>query len=169
MSYELFFLCSVVMGLKISCTTNEKSPNSRIASMMKVTSGSDCGGCGATIIVDKLSVLLSLGVPADAVVVFARYLQSLAEKTGDRFDVVLLTRRDPDDVDGALNRVSSCLTRSSDLTIRCWPLGSGKSGSVTGNLSFEYSGGGCETGRFQFSVEDKTVRVFALGASKDVL
>ena len=137
--------------------------------MMKVTSGSDCGGCGATIIVDKLSVLLSLGVPADAVVVFARYLQSLAEKTGDRCDVVLLTRRDPDDVDGALNRVSSCLTRSSDLTIRCWPLGSGKSGSVTGNLSFEYSGGGCETGRFQFSVEDKTVRVFALGASKDVL
>ena len=48
-------------------------------------------------------------------------------------------------------------------------IGSGKSGSVTGNLSFEYSGGGCETGRFQFSVEDKTVRVFALGASKDVL
>ena len=57
----------------------------------------------------------------------------------------------------------------SDLSIRCWPLCSGKSGSVTGNLSFEYSGGGCEVGRFQFGVEDKAVRVFALGASKDVL
>ena len=96
-----------------------------------------------------------------------RYLHSLAAKT--RCDVVILTRRDPDDVDGPLNRVSSSLARSSDLSIRCWPLSSGKSGSVTGNLSFEYSGGGCEVGRFQFGVEDKSVRVFALGASKDVL
>ena len=96
-----------------------------------------------------------------------RYLQSLAGKTS--CDVVILTRRDPDDVDGPLNRLSSCLARSSDLSIRCWPLSSGKSGSVTGNLSFEYSGGGCEVGRFQFGVEDKAVRVFALGASKDVL
>ena len=96
-----------------------------------------------------------------------RYLHSLAAKT--RCDVVTLTRRDPDDVDGPLNRVSSSLARSSDLSIRCWPLSSGKSGSVTGNLSFEYSGGGCEVGRFQFGVEDKSVRVFALGASKHVL
>ena len=96
-----------------------------------------------------------------------RYLHSLAEKA--RCDVVILSRRDPDDVDGPLNRLSSCLARSSDLSIRCWPLSSGKSGSVTGNLSFEYAGGGCEVGRFQFGVEDKTVRVFALGASRDVL
>ena len=122
---------------------------------------------GATVIVDKLSVLLSVCVPADSVIVFARYLHSLAARA--RCDVVILSRRDPDEVDGPLNRLASSLSRSSDLAIRCWPLSSGKSGSVTGNLSFEYSDGGCDVGRFQFGVEDKTVRVFALGASRDVL
>ena len=38
--------------------------------LIKAT-GADCDG--ATVIVDKLSVLLSLGVPAHAVIVFARY------------------------------------------------------------------------------------------------
>ena len=84
---------------------------------------------------------------------------------------MLLPRRDPDDVDEALNSVSAYLTRSSDLVVRCWPLCSGKSSSVTGNLCFEWSAGGAcgETGRFQFRVDEKTVRVFALGASRDVL
>ena len=40
------------------------------AEVTKATA-SDC--CGATVIVDKLSVLLSLGVPATSVVMFARY------------------------------------------------------------------------------------------------
>ena len=129
-------------------------------------------GCASTtVIVDKLSVLLSLGVPANDVVIFARYLQSMVQKRQKGCEVVLLPRRDPDDVDEALNSVSAYLTRSSDLVVRCWPLCSGKSSSVTGNLCFEWSAGGAcgETGRFQFRVDEKTVRVFALGASRDVL
>ena len=130
------------------------------------TAASACAS--TTVIVDKLSVLLSLGVPSNDVVIFARYLQSMVQKS-QGCEVVLLTRRDPDDVDEALNSVSAYLARSSDLVVRCWPLCSGKSSSVTGNLCFEWSDGACETGRFQFRLEEKTVRVFALGASRDVL
>ena len=40
----------------------------------EVTKATASSECGTTVIVDKQSVLLSLGVPADDVIVFARYL-----------------------------------------------------------------------------------------------
>jgi KaiC/GvpD/RAD55 family RecA-like ATPase len=121
-----------------------------------------------TVIVDKVSLLLSLGVSADAAIAFARTLQRVTSEAGA--DCVLLGRRDPDDTDEGLNRLTSYLARTSDLSVICWPLEYGKSSSVTGNLRFEWiNGDDIESGRYQFRVEEKDVKVFALGASRAVL
>ena len=59
------------------------------------------------------------------------------------------------------------LDHTSHLTVVVWPLNTGHSEVVTGNLMFSWADG--DRGRFQYNTEDKNVRVFALGASRAVL
>ena len=65
------------------------------------------------------------------------------------------------------------LSTFSNLTVVVWPLSTGHSEVVSGNLLFSWKGEeeGVEAdrGRFQYNIEDKNVRVFALGTSRAVL
>ena len=72
------------------------------------------------------------------------------------------------------DRIVAYLDQTSHLTVVVWPLATGHSEVVTGNLMFSWNDmevGGCarDKGRFQFNTEEKNVRVFALGASRAVL
>ena len=113
-----------------------------------------------------------------------RCLQSLCLETGST--LVTLSRghssrdlnlrysseADSLDLDEDNDRVIAYLDQTSHLTVVVWPLATGHSEVVSGNLMFSWNdleGCGGDKGRFQFNTEDKNVRVFALVASRAVL
>ena len=68
------------------------------------------------------------------------------------------------------DKLAAFLCHTSHLNVALWPLPSGKSSNVTGNLTFCWSrDSNPHTGDFQFQVEEKDVKVFALGTSSAVL
>ena len=141
---------------------------STVQDTIKRFRGNEEEGSRPVVIVDKLSLLLSHGVPVRTALGFCRRLQQICDELGA--DMVALTRRDPLDLDEDLNELTDYLACSSHLSVRCWPLESGKSSSVTGNMRFEWvDGDEIQSGRYQYCVEEKDVKVFALGASKAVL
>ncbi len=124
---------------------------------------------GVVVIVDKLSVLLNMGMGFLETVEFVRSLLRLcAEHKAGLFTLV---RSDSDldkDEENELNFLAAYLAHNCHLSIKVWPLATGKSSSVSGNISFEWSLDG-DSGRRQFRVEERTVKVFPLGASRAVL
>jgi len=138
-----------------------------------------------TIIVDKLTLLSSLGVPLGEIVTFAQYLQALALEQGAT--LVTLSRghssrdlgsryKDEMELDlgdsggGSCDSLVAFLDHTSHLTVVVWPLMTGHSEVVTGNFLFSWNDqSGGETGRYQYNTEEKNVKVFALGASSAVL
>ena len=117
------------------------------------------------IILDKLSLFQTLGVSVHDIAIFTKYLHQIASASSGTLGT--LVRKDPED-DVSSEELTNYLLENSDLSIWTWPLRTGKSSSVSGNLEFQWLDRS-ESGRYQFSVEDKNVRVFALGASNAVL
>jgi len=133
-----------------------------------------------TIIVDKLTLLSSLGVPVAEIVAFVQYLQALALDAGATLVTLSrghssreLGRRYKDDMelDNECDSVVAFLDHTSHLTVVVWPLTTGHSEVVTGNFLFSWSddSASVDCGRYQYNTEEKNVRVFALGASSAVL
>ena len=136
-----------------------------------------------TIVFDKLTLLSSLGFSIRDTVALVRCLQAFSLETGST--LVTLSRghssrdldlrySDLDDLDDDNDRLVAYLDQTSHLTVVVWPLATGHSEVVSGNLMFSWNDlevGGCggDKGRFQYNTEDKNVRVFALGASRAVL
>lgn len=116
------------------------------------------------IIVDKLSILGTLGLSPFDLAVFAKYLHQLTVNLSA--NLVTLTRADPEDESS--KELTIYLLENFDLSIWTWPLKTGKSSLVSGNIKFQWLVM-CEEGRYQYSVDDKSVKVFALGASNAVL
>jgi len=118
---------------------------------------------GLLVIVDKLTLLDSMaagaGCPNVSSVKTLRQLQSLCA-----------TKRADLTVAVAANRPSAAaaVAHSSDLYLRTWPLTTGRSSSVSGNLSYAWPLFGRE-GQWQFKVEERSVKLFAAGASEAVL
>ena len=68
------------------------------------------------------------------------------------------------------DRFSAFLSHISDMTIAVRPLPSGRSSNVTGNLCYLLNDPEKkQIQRFQFRVEEKDVKVFAIGTSNAVL
>ena len=68
------------------------------------------------------------------------------------------------------DRISAFMSHTSNLSIAVRPLSSGRSSTVTGNICFLWNDP--EDGQiqhFQFRVEEKDVKVFAIGTSGAVL
>ena len=121
-------------------------------------------GIKVTVIIDKLTLLLSLGFSTRDVFVFVRKLALKLGEVGG--NLVTLCHRTEDKED--CNKLANVVGEDADLSVVVWPLTSGKSSSVTGNMRF-YWKGSRESGRYQFRTEEKDVKVFALGMSSAVL
>ena len=121
-------------------------------------------GSELVIIVDKLSLFQTLGVSTHDLTVFTKYLHQLILEISA--SLVTLARVDPEDEES--DELANYLLNNCDLSVWTWPLKTGKSSSVSGNMKFRWLER-FESGRYQFSVEDKNVKVFALGASNAVL
>ncbi len=129
---------------------------------------------------DKLSLLSgSGGMAAIDAVVLARGLQQVCQQVPSGCLVTLCrtaARADDDDDDeggeeeseSPVDPLPHYLSHNSDLNVRVWPLRTGRSEAVTGNLHLEWRRKG-RTGRAQFKVEERNVRVFAPGTSQGVL
>ena len=120
-----------------------------------------------TIIVDNLSVCQYIGVSAKHVLDFIRYLHSLRDRD-QRISTVIRQSETESDPSDPIYVTANYAALSSDLSLQVWPLKTGHSESITGNLSYEWNTNG-KTGVVQFRLEDKAVRIFALGASDAVL
>lgn len=77
-----------------------------------------------------------------------------------------LEKRQPSDPEA--DQLSSIIGHCSHLNIVVWPLPTGKSSSVSGNITFSWMTSKC-FGDYQFRIEDKDVKIFAPGTSKGVL
>ena len=127
------------------------------------------------VIIDKFSILQSLGVCPKEVFSLIRAVQLRVRKYG----CVLITRcrgkesnleavtgtdycEDPTDIS------SNILSHSASLNIIVRPLPTGKSTNVSGNLTFLWATEK-NWSRYQFRIEEKDVRIFAKGTSSAVL
>ncbi len=122
------------------------------------------------VMVDKLSLLASGGgMAALDTIALARDLQRLLRPEDSDCLVTLCRCRCPDDTVDALPHY---LSHSSDLNVRVWPLLTGRSASVTGNLELEWPcrrEEGRAKERLQFKLEERNIKTFAIGASDAVL
>lgn len=117
-------------------------------------------GKGLMIIIDKLSLLQSYGLTNADVLSLVRDILSTSMEHDAT--LVILTRASDADT------LNNYLSYHAETNVHVWPLKTGRSKNVTGNLQLE-SPGTCKEGRYQFMVEEKNVRIFALGASRGVL
>jgi len=124
------------------------------------------------LIIDKISLLHSLGLTNREMLALVQELQSICEQhksclvTRSR----TLTGLGEDDSHDEGDHISAFLSHTANLTIAVRPLASGRSSTVTGNLCFLWNIP--EEGQiqhFQFRVEEKDVKVFAIGTSGAVL
>ena len=73
------------------------------------------------------------------------------------------------------NKLVSFLDHTSHLSVIVWKLATGYSETVSGNFCFGWTEEGKmqhslqDSGRYQYNIEEKDVKVFALGTSKAVL
>lgn len=133
----------------------------------------ECLQDNAVIIIDKLSLLQSLGFTTKDLLNLTLALQNAQEEFKN---CCLITRcRSLTDLGEAeshedVDRFSAFLSHNSDLTIVVRPLLSGRSANVTGNLCYLWNDPEeKQIQRFQFRVEEKDVKVFARGTSNAVL
>lgn len=128
---------------------------------------------GAFVVVDKISLLQTLGLPAREMFRFSSAIQ----KTALRHNCCLVTCSRASSKLGILHEdlslaesdhLSAFLAHSANLNIVARPLPSGKSLNVTGNLTFMWANADV-IHQMQFRVEEKDVRVFAKGTSNAVL
>ena len=84
--------------------------------------------------------------------------------------------KDDMELDNSNDVIVAFLDHTSHLTVVVWPLTTGHSEVVTGNFLFGWNSTVVPSavssnviGRYQYNIEDKNVKVFALGASSAVL
>ena len=127
------------------------------------------------VIIDKFSILQSLGVCPKEVITLTRAVQLRVRKYG----CVLITRcrgkesnleavTETDNCEDPTDISSNILSHSASLNIIVRPLPTGKSTNVSGNLSFLWATEK-NWSRYQFRIEEKDVRIFAKGTSSAVL
>ena len=128
------------------------------------------------VIFDKLSLLLSLGYGVSDVQKFLQFIQIIVGDAGGTLVTVFngYSSRDLEkryggevELDYEDDAIVAFLDHTSHLTIVSWPLLTGHSEDVAGNFMFGWVDG--ESGRYQYNIEEKSVNVFALGASSAVL
>ncbi|XP_069051084.1 elongator complex protein 6 isoform X1 [Lepisosteus oculatus] len=131
------------------------------------------------LIVDDLSVMLSLGVSADALLDFSHYCQATvcSELQGN---VVMLTRGEDEEGedDEDLGRLLTGLAHSCHLALRVRGLATGYCKDIHGEVELCWRGGrtsvnfsGLTDHRrvYQYKIQDKGVSFFARGTSSAVL
>jgi KaiC/GvpD/RAD55 family RecA-like ATPase len=118
------------------------------------------------VIIDKLSALMALGLARNDVESF--YDSFLPKSTASAEDCTLVVLASRAHHANDQKELAMHLMLTSDLSIVVTPLRSGRSTTITGNLCFEWAQTG-ESGRFQYRLEDKMVKVFALGTCDAVL
>ena len=129
-----------------------------------------------TIIFDKLTLLSSLSIARSEILTFVQYVQALAADLNA--SLITLCKghssrdlnkryRDEMELDYKNDSIIAFLDHTSHLTVVVWPLLTGYSEVVTGNFLFSWKE--ADFGQFQYNAEEKTVKVFALGASSAVL
>ena len=109
------------------------------------------------LIVDRISLMTSYGLNLrDSI----RFVRNLINEAVERdFKVTALTRLDPDN-----EEFNSFFAHYCDLRIQVEPLKTGRSNLVNGNVAIKR-----KRKKAHFKIEDKTVRIIPIGASKAVL
>ena len=125
------------------------------------------------LIIDKISLLRSLGVTDREMLALVQELHLICHQHKS----CLITRSramtglgDCENHEEGNDRISAFMSHTSNLSIAVRPLSSGRSSTVTGNICFLWNDP--EDGQiqhFQFRVEEKDVKVFAIGTSGAVL
>ena len=127
----------------------------------------------AYIVIDKMSILQSLGFNAKDFVSLTASLQMKVRKR----ECILITRcRGKSNLDltedftleESTDLPSNMLSHSASLNIVVRPLSTGKSTNVTGNICFLWTNEK-SVSRYQFRVDEKDVQIFAKGTSNAVL
>ena len=131
---------------------------------------------GHLVIIDKLSLLISLGFPLGRIIKFTRDLQFQLQASSA--SMVTLVRsstkkqKNNYEQDEMADRLSAYLSHTSHLNIIVTPLNTGKSADVSGNLSYTWADqivSKKEVHRYHFRVDDKDIKVFAPGTSTSLL
>ncbi|XP_041100967.1 elongator complex protein 6 [Polyodon spathula] len=126
------------------------------------------------LIVDDLSVLLSLGVSPGAVLDFVHYCR-VAVCTRMQGNVVMLVHNEEELEDEGSELLLRSLTLQSSLTLQVQGLATGYCRDIHGQMELRWRGGSQgRPGRdqvklFQYKVQDKGVSFFARGTSSAVL
>jgi len=137
------------------------------------------------VIIDKLSLFLSIGITISKIIPFLLKVQQLVlDRKGT---LVTLTNgvsgrvhekthlHEIDTGDEQENKLVSFLDHTSHLTVVVWKLKTGYSEIVSGNICFGWARESADHhstqdgGRYQYNIEEKDVKVFALGTSSAVL
>ncbi len=127
---------------------------------------------GSFVIIDKISLLNQLGLKVPQVV---KLMNGIILTTRSQ-NCCLVTRsraisrldNDEDDLEEPADHLCAFLTQVAALNIQLRPLMTGKSATVTGNISFLWTSDS-QLCRYQYRLEEKDVKVFAKGTSAGVL
>ena len=131
----------------------------------------------AYVIIDKFSILQSLGVCPKEVFSLTRAVQLRVRKygcvlitrcRGKESNLEALSETESDNYEDPTDISSNILSHPASLNIIVRPLPTGKSTNVSGNLSFLWATEKSWS-RYQFRIEEKDVRIFAKGTSSAVL
>lgn len=125
------------------------------------------------LIIDDLSVLLSLGVSAAAILDFAHYCQATicSQLQGSVVALVRCEDEEYDEDEEGSNYLLKALSHQCSLSLRVEGLSTGYCRDIHGQVEIWWRGRGTENQRkmFQYKVHDKGASFFAPGTSRAVL
>jgi len=137
------------------------------------------------VIIDKLSTFLSIGIATSKIIPFILKIQQIVQERNGTLVTLTsgISSRIPANTqanefeigDEQENKLVAFLDHTSHLTVVVWHLATGYSEVVSGNLCFGWARENAdsnyvqEAGRYQYNIEEKDVKVFALGTSSAVL
>lgn len=129
------------------------------------------------IIIENLTCFLSLGVNTEQIVSFAHYCRNLTRKNVpvaiDSGSLVVVATVDEDDY--AAMQVTDFLKQMASIHIAVRGLHTGQAREVHGNLQLSYFDSKCPTQclptvlHMQYKMEEKNMKLFALGMSANTL
>ncbi|XP_071959264.1 elongator complex protein 6-like isoform X2 [Antedon mediterranea] len=158
----------------LACIRNSKLDlQSLLVHITTRLSKSGCDNSPVTLIIDDVSVLISLGLSVNTVLDFIQYCQVWF--CGKNGCVVLLVHDDKDTLDESNQQLHTLMLHRSTHSIECHPLPTGYSKDVHGQINImrrELDDGRPNRNasrQFHYKITDKTMRLFAVGTSSAVL
>ncbi|KAG9283823.1 elongator complex protein 6 [Astyanax mexicanus] len=125
------------------------------------------------LIIDDLSVLLSLGVSAGAILDFTHYCQATicSQLQGSMIALVRCDDEEYDEDEESSNYLLKALSHQCSLSLRVEGLSTGYCRDIHGQVEIWWRGRGMKNQRkiFQYKVHDKGASFFAPGTSRAVL